>query len=240
MTEKAYTTGSTCPALAANALRLYSMRFCPYAERTRLVLAHLNIPHEVVNINLQKKPEWFFTKNPLGLVPVLEKDDKLVYESTVCDEYLEEVYGSHGLLPADPYQKARVKILMESVSKVTDKFYALLRARDKSEEEKQKGIEEFRTVVKMYENNLQASYFGGNKPSMLDFHLWPWFERIPTIQTLTGKTVLDNKEFPKILEWIKTMKDLPAVKTSIFSDDHHIEFTKSYLNQAPNYDIGLP
>jgi glutathione S-transferase len=35
------------------------MRFCPYAERTMLVLLAKGIPFDVVNINLKKKPEWF-------------------------------------------------------------------------------------------------------------------------------------------------------------------------------------
>ncbi|XP_055416086.1 uncharacterized protein LOC129636607 isoform X9 [Bubalus kerabau] len=53
-------------------IRVYSMRFCPYAKRTLLVLRAKGIRHEVININLKNKPEWFFKKNPLGLVPVLE------------------------------------------------------------------------------------------------------------------------------------------------------------------------
>ena len=74
--------------------------------------------HEVVNVNLKQKPDWFLAKTPVALVPILEQGSKVIYESAICDEYLEEVYGSHKLLPADPYLKARAKILMEGGSKV--------------------------------------------------------------------------------------------------------------------------
>lgn len=76
--------------------------------------------YEIVNINTKVKPEWFFSKNPLGLVPVLEKDDKIVYESAICNEYLDEAYSDHGprLFPSDPYAKARMQMLMESCTKV--------------------------------------------------------------------------------------------------------------------------
>ncbi|MCP6606353.1 glutathione S-transferase N-terminal domain-containing protein, partial [Klebsiella pneumoniae] len=50
-------------------IRVYSMRFCPFAQRTLLVLKAKGIRHEVININLKNKPEWFFKKNPIGLVP---------------------------------------------------------------------------------------------------------------------------------------------------------------------------
>jgi len=241
MTEKAYAAGSTVPPLAEDKLRLYSMRLCPYAQRTRLVLAHLNIPHEVVNINLAQKPEWFFTKNPLGLVPVLEKGDKIVYESTVCDEYLEDVYGNHGLLPADPYTKARIKILMESVSKITDKFYTLLRT--KADDDKQPGIEELRKAAKFFEDNLSGTYFGGDKPSMLDFHIWPWFERFPMLERVVGTTLLPADQFPKLNAWVKVIQELPAVKSTFFDTNTHFEFVKPILAQGRgatvNYDIGL-
>ena len=34
--------------------------------------------HEMVNVNLKFAPDWFLQKNPHGLVPVLEKDDKVL------------------------------------------------------------------------------------------------------------------------------------------------------------------
>uniref|UniRef100_A0A5F9CRL5 Glutathione S-transferase omega n=1 Tax=Oryctolagus cuniculus TaxID=9986 RepID=A0A5F9CRL5_RABIT len=95
-------------------IRLYSMRFCPFAERTRLVLKAKGIRHEIININLKNKPDWFFKKNPLGLVPVLEDSKgQVVYESVITCEYLDEVYPGKKLWPEDPYEKARQKMIFE-------------------------------------------------------------------------------------------------------------------------------
>nr|XP_005903765.1 PREDICTED: glutathione S-transferase omega-1 isoform X3 [Bos mutus] len=100
-------------------IRVYSMRFCPYAKRTLLVLRAKGIRHEVININLKNKPEWFFKKNPLGLVPVLETSlGQLIYESAITCEYLDEAYPEKKLLPGDPYEKACQKMVLESFSKV--------------------------------------------------------------------------------------------------------------------------
>ena len=44
LTAFSYLLGSTCPEVKPGVLRLYSMRFCPYAQRTRLVLAAKRIP----------------------------------------------------------------------------------------------------------------------------------------------------------------------------------------------------
>lgn len=42
------------------------MLFCPFAERSRIILKIKNIPHEIVNVDLKKKPEWFIDLYPAG------------------------------------------------------------------------------------------------------------------------------------------------------------------------------
>lgn len=75
---------------------------------------YVSFSHEIININLKNKPDWFFEKNPLGLVPVLEDSKgKVVYESVITCEYLDEAYPGKKLWPEDPYEKARQKMIFE-------------------------------------------------------------------------------------------------------------------------------
>jgi len=240
MTQKAYIQGSEYPPLKDGALRVYSMRYCPYAQRTLLVLGHYNIPHEVVNINLKNKPDWFLSRTPFGLVPVLQQDDKLVAESAICDEYLDELYGSpeRRLFPADPYLRARVRVLMEVfASKVAPKYYAVLR----ENQDKSKPLEEFHNGLKLIEDSLQGKYFGGNSPSMLDYHFWPWFERMPSMKVLCGGAeFLPADKFPKLIKWTEEMLLLPTVKAVHHTNEEHEAFGRSFLSGGvPNYDLGL-
>ncbi|XP_032279081.1 glutathione S-transferase omega-2 isoform X2 [Phoca vitulina] len=100
-------------------IRVYSMRFCPYAHRTRLVLRAKGIRHEVININLRNKPEWYYTKHPFGQIPVLENSKcQLIYESVIACEYLDDAYPGRKLYPYDPYERARQKMLLELFYKV--------------------------------------------------------------------------------------------------------------------------
>jgi glutathione S-transferase len=239
MSEKALATGSVCPPLKDGTLRLYSMRFCPFAERTRLVLAHHNIPHEVVNVNLKEKPEWFFKKNPLALVPVLEKGDKIVYESSICDEYLDEVYGKQSLLTTDPFERARQKILVERFTKVISPFYGILR---QTGDERAQAVESIQKALDVFEETLTGKFFGGESPKMVDYHVWPWFERLEMLEKLAaGIDLLPKGRFPKLNSYIAHMKDVPAVKAALFPTDVHLKFFESYTkpDSKPDYDIGL-
>ena len=60
-------SGSKIPPRIPGNVRLYGMKFCPYALRARLVLLAKNIPHDIVYVDLQEKPEWLWELNPKGL-----------------------------------------------------------------------------------------------------------------------------------------------------------------------------
>ncbi|XP_036121494.1 glutathione S-transferase omega-2 isoform X2 [Molossus molossus] len=117
---RALAKGSVPPGPVPEGLiRIYSMRFCPYAHRTRLVLWAKGIRHEVININLRNKPEWYYTKHPFGQIPVLENSKcQLIYESVIACEYLDDAYPGRKLYPYDPYERARQKMLLELFYKI--------------------------------------------------------------------------------------------------------------------------
>ena len=55
----------------------------------------------------QHRPE-FVAINPNGQVPVLVHDGAVINESTVINEYLDEVFPAVALRPADPAARARI------------------------------------------------------------------------------------------------------------------------------------
>lgn len=68
----------------------------------------------MININTWEKPTWFVEKNPKKMVPVLEQDDKIVYESLIASQYLEDIYpDKNPLSPKDPYLRAKDAILLD-------------------------------------------------------------------------------------------------------------------------------
>lgn len=80
----------------------------------------LSFRHDIININLKEKPEWFLKKNPLGLVPTLETSaGEVIYESSIVCDYLDEVYPEKKLIPSSPLAKAQQKMLLEHFSKVS-------------------------------------------------------------------------------------------------------------------------
>lgn len=239
MSTEALSSGSTFPPLKAGTLRIYSNRICPYAERARLVLAHKDIPNEVVNIHLSKKPEWFLEKiNPLGKVPAIQKDDKIVYESAVCCDYLDQVYPGNKLTPDDPYQQARDRILVEHFGQVTTQYYKMLFGPSENcaaaAETLKKGLMEFDKEIQK-----RGDFFGGSEPRMIDFMIWPWFERFHATEKLVNQIFISDGSMPNLTAYMDRMLSVPAVQKCRLSTENHLEFYQSVKNGAPNYNVGL-
>lgn len=92
------------------AITLVTKPACPFAERVRIVLALLAIPHRVETVDVYDPPAWFRRISPLGKVPVLIDGDAVLFESTAINEYLVEVYGGGtDLIPESPAARAEMR-----------------------------------------------------------------------------------------------------------------------------------
>lgn len=66
---------------------------CPFAERARIAVALKKVDHQQVDIDLSKKPDWYFDLNPNGTVPTFEAPDgRTLFESEVIAETLDDLY----------------------------------------------------------------------------------------------------------------------------------------------------
>ena len=55
---------------------------------------------------------WYVKINPNGQVPALVHDGRVITESTVINEYVDEVFDGPPLRPADPYKTSSGKLIL--------------------------------------------------------------------------------------------------------------------------------
>ncbi|RLU17148.1 hypothetical protein DMN91_011217 [Ooceraea biroi] len=205
-------SGSEKPADVEGQARLYSMKYCPFSHRVRLVLALKNIPHDIVNINLQNKPDWYLQVHPKGKVPVyIDADGTMMTDSVAIANYLDQKYPEPPLYNNEI--KSRDLELLDHYSKVIGTFSNCIHDKDKRQFEEilaevMDNLQEFEEEL----NTRKTPFFGGSNPGMLDMLMWPWFERAKALTLLYKRcTSLDKERFPKLMEWVAEMKDLPFV-----------------------------
>jgi glutathione S-transferase len=99
-------------------LYLYHGSTSVCAAKARIALAEKNLAWEGEVLDLQRgdqhRPEYR-KLNPNGVVPTLVHDGKVVIESTLIIEYLDEAFPSSTLMPSDPYQRAQARLWMKKI-----------------------------------------------------------------------------------------------------------------------------
>lgn len=66
--------------------------------------------HQLMGSKFEQYSPEFLAINPNGQVPVLVHDGNVITESTVINEYLEDVFSATPLRPADPAARARMRV----------------------------------------------------------------------------------------------------------------------------------
>jgi glutaredoxin len=79
--------------------------WCPYCQKVWLLLEEKGLPYKIEKINMRsygEKPDWFLAKMPRGLLPVVEIDGKMVSESVVIMQLIDQLDPDlNPMLPSD-------------------------------------------------------------------------------------------------------------------------------------------
>jgi glutathione S-transferase len=94
-------------------LKVYSYFNSICCQKVFITLAEKNLPYEVQNVDLftneQFKPEYLRI-NPKGIVPALEDNGRIVIESTLICEYLDDSIPNPRLIPNDAFLRTRMRL----------------------------------------------------------------------------------------------------------------------------------
>ena len=104
-------------------LTLYHYDTAVCAAKVRVTLAEKAIPFEGKIIDLQRGDQFapeYRQLNPSAAVPVIVHDGRTLTESTVINEYLDEIFDGPALRPADAFGKARVRLWTKREDSIHD------------------------------------------------------------------------------------------------------------------------
>ncbi len=102
-------------ALVANrrsVMNLFSSGLCPHSHSVRMVLAEKGITVEIVDIDINEKPEDLLDLNPYNSVPTLVDRELVLYDPHTIMEYLDERFPHPPLMPVDPVSRARTRLAL--------------------------------------------------------------------------------------------------------------------------------
>jgi len=83
------------------------------SQKARLCLAEKKLPYQNRHVNLFEFEHWtpeYLKINPKAVVPALDHDGRIVIESNVILEYLEDTFPQVRLRPEDPYARSQMRL----------------------------------------------------------------------------------------------------------------------------------
>ncbi|MBW2496728.1 MAG: glutathione S-transferase family protein [Deltaproteobacteria bacterium] len=87
----------------------------PFVRKVQILLIEKQIDFEIEPVNPFSPPEDFRETSPLGKIPALRHDGRVVNDSSVICRYLERLHPSPAFYPDDPYECARAEWIEEYV-----------------------------------------------------------------------------------------------------------------------------
>src|SRR6476659_7963387 len=156
---------------------LYSGTTDPYSHRCRFVLFEKGMDFEIRDVGLFAKPEDIALMNPYNEVPILVERDLILYESHIINEYIDERFPHHQLMPGDPVARARVRLFLFNFEKELFANVNILegrggvKANDKQLEKARSQIRD--RLTQLAPIFLKNKYMLGDDFSMLDVTIAP-------------------------------------------------------------------
>ncbi len=207
-------------------LKLHNFDRSPFGWKVRIVLAEKKVPHETVVPQNKNEDPAFAKLNPFRMTPVLEiEDGRTIYESTIINEYLEEAYPKPPMLPRDPYERARVRMLEDTADQY---LYPAIRSltlaqfeyapphlvRKKAGQIDHKLLEESRIKVHEHLARLERelkgrAWFGGEIFSLADAGL-----TAPLTGSLKLLGLLPDPKYPGITAWMTRVAERPSCRAA--------------------------
>ena len=94
-------------------LTLYHYWSSVCSQKARMCLAEKKIPWDSRHVDLfrfDNYSDWYTKLNPKNVVPTLVHDGRIIIESNVILEYLEDVFPQVRLRPEDAYERAMMRL----------------------------------------------------------------------------------------------------------------------------------
>ena len=204
-------------------IKLYRFKYSTNVERVALALAHKKLPVESVWIDDEDRT---LVRRVSGqdLVPVIDDDGAVVWDSMVIVEHLEQRYPEPPLFPKDPARRAEMRVFIDWFNRVWKRppnlIYDELQKADPDREHIEEWGRQITLAMDTFEDMLTGrDYLMGPELSAADVCAFPFLKYAtvhdPEDQHLFHDILIERMPMtdrhPKLAAWIRRVDARPRV-----------------------------
>ena len=198
-------------------ITLYGFAISNYYNKIKLVLLEKDIPFRE-ELTYPSQDEALLRRSPLGKIPFIETEHGCLSESQAILEYLEDAYPAKPLYPADPFERARNRELIQhlelNIELIARRLYkeaffgGSVSAETKQEvkERVEIGLAGLARLAKL------SPYILGSEITVADFLVWVHVRTMGmALQKIYGEDLV-AKHIPGIADYLALIENREQVK----------------------------
>lgn len=178
----------------------YSDGASQYSHRVRIVLAEKGVTVDIIDVDINHKPEDLADLNPYNTLPTLVDRDLVLYEPNIMMEYLDERFPHPPLFPVYPVARAQSRLWMYRIEKdwsaLLDKLQSGRSAPAQMEKMRTELRESICSIAPIFN---EKPFFMSDEFTIVDCCVLPILWRLPELgiklpETKAVKPLLDYRD----------------------------------------------
>lgn len=212
-------------------MKLIVSDYCPFSMRCILVLLEKSISFDLETVDLTRKHEFLDKLSPYARVPVLVHAGRMIYESSIINEYIEETFPAPAMLPDTAHERAEARFWIDFCNtRFMPAYFNLLKSDPGDSRNRLRSqLGECLDVIDkdgLMQQGGRRPYWLGDTPGLVDFAFWPFFERFTDVEVYRGVEI--PAELARLNSWLEEMKTRPSVHKLTRSRAHYIDYFHPY------------
>nr|WQA41637.1 glutathione S-transferase [Salix lindleyana] len=197
----------------AEEVKVFSTWSSPFALRIIWALKLKGVEFDTVHEDITNKSPLLLQYNPIHKkVPVLVHDGKVICESLVILEYIDETWKQNPLLPEDPHQKANARFWAKfGDDKVSSSIWLGVLLKEGKEQEE--GVSATLEYLKYLEEEIRGKkFFGGETIGLADIALGWLAYHLEIFEEILGLKLIDQEKLPSLAAWKQEFANAPIIR----------------------------
>jgi glutathione S-transferase len=198
---------------------LYHIPVCPFCQRLDILLTlkgrHNEVDFQAIDIT-QPRADWLLQKTGgTTALPVLETaDGRIVKESLVILQYLEDIYPEQPVAQRDPYRRAVENMLTRMDGEFFSQGYAWLMNQDPAHREtlRECMLKQYAQLNDFLLEHAPAGPFLFEEFGWAETVFTPFFQRFWFLEYYENFALPDEARYTRVREWMDACIAHPAAQ----------------------------
>lgn len=209
-------------------IKLLGLWVSPFVRRVEWALKLKGVScYDYIEEDIINKSFLLLQLNPVHKsVPVMVHNGRVISESLLILEYIDETWEHTPLFPSDPYQRAMVRFWANFADQTLLELAWM--AMNSKGEEKQRALSGAIEAMQQIEEHIggkgQENFLGGESVGYLDLAMGWIAQWLPVWEEVGSMNILDPLKFTAITAWMKRFLSHPVIRDNLPPRDKMVDY----------------